>query len=578
MSVAKGDVPGMPSKTRAVIYARYSADRQRETSIDDQVRNCGRWADREHLSVEHVYSDKALSGSVRNRPGYLMMLDHAAVGAFSVLIVDDLSRLSRDDYEMKGALRSLAWQGVRVVGVADGYDSATKGHKIHAGFKGLMNELFLDDLRERTHRGMAGQALKGFNCGGRTYGYRNVPIEDPAGRDAYGRPAVVAVRYEIDDVQAAIVRQIHEMYAAGYSYKSIACELNKRNVPSSRGTRWASSAIKVILENELYRGQLIWNRRVWMKHPDTGKRTYQKRPRSEWLTANKPELRIVAEDTMQLVRSRQARNANRYSGGRYAEPAQRYVFSGLLICAECDNPFVIVAKGRYGCAGHKTRGLAECTTANTVSRHIVEERLLHGIKTRLQSPQCANTFVQAAIRQLKQRAAHTNIDHLRTEIHFAESERDNLLTAVKQGILTPTTKFALEAAEARIATLSEKLTHESRSKAPLTLPDAIKRYEHAVSRLSACLAERVEPAREILRSVLGAPIRIHRRDKHLEAELSHDLSVLLTNSLKSGFDLSGCGGPICHESYRISLAPTPLDSVPHIHRSRQSGIGAKSDD
>ena len=171
-------------KNRAAIYARYSEDKQRESSIDDQVRNCTRWMDHNGMRIVQVYSDKAISGSVRARPGYLQMLEDSATSSFDVLIIDDLSRLSRDDYEMKGVLRKLAWQGIRVIGVTDGYDSSTKGHKIHAGFKGLMNEMFLDDLRERTHRGMSGQAIKGYNCGGRTYGYRNTPIEDPVRKDS----------------------------------------------------------------------------------------------------------------------------------------------------------------------------------------------------------------------------------------------------------------------------------------------------------------------------------------------------------------------------------------------------------
>ena len=207
------------------------------------------------------------------------MLKDAEAGILDMLMVDDLSRLSRDDYEMKGVLRKFAWQGLRVIGVSDGYDSARKGHKIHAGFKGLMNEMFLDDLRDKTHRGMTGQALKGYNCGGRTYGYRNVPIEDESRRDAYGRPMVVAVRYEIDEAQSAIVRQIHE------SVCRWAClQLDRRSTEPQRRSILARRhlgylRVKVILENEMYEGRLIWNRREWAKHPDTGKRTYRERPK-----------------------------------------------------------------------------------------------------------------------------------------------------------------------------------------------------------------------------------------------------------------------------------------------------------
>ena len=299
---------------KAAIYARYSGDHQRESSIDDQVRNCTRYIDAESFIVSKHYHDKAITGAVKARPGYLQMLKDAEARVFDVLVVDDLSRLSRDDYEMKGVLRRLQWQGVRVIGVSDGYDSARKGHKIHAGFKGLMNEMFLDDLRDKTHRGMTGQALKGYNCGGRTYGYRNVPIEDAARHDAYGRPLVIAVRYEIDSSQAEQVRQIHAWYAEGHSYSWIADALNRKHIPASRGGSWAMSGIKVILENEMYEGRLVWNRREWVKHPDTGKRTYKERPESEWIVTDNPELRIVPPDIIDAIRIRQKKNRQTYPG------------------------------------------------------------------------------------------------------------------------------------------------------------------------------------------------------------------------------------------------------------------------
>jgi DNA invertase Pin-like site-specific DNA recombinase len=89
--------------------------------------------------------------------------------------------------------------GRAVVGVSDDYDSDAKGHKIQATMRGLMNDIFLDDLKAKTHRGMAGQALKGFSAGSRVYGYRRVPIEDPTKQDDFGRPKIVAVKREIDE-------------------------------------------------------------------------------------------------------------------------------------------------------------------------------------------------------------------------------------------------------------------------------------------------------------------------------------------------------------------------------------------
>jgi len=77
-----------------------------------------------------------------------------------------------------------------------GIDTAAKGHKMLSGFKGIMNEFYLDDLREKTSRGMIGQALKGFHCGGRAYGYRLVPELDARKTDPYGQPAWIGTDWK----------------------------------------------------------------------------------------------------------------------------------------------------------------------------------------------------------------------------------------------------------------------------------------------------------------------------------------------------------------------------------------------
>ena len=157
-----------------------------------------------------------------------------------MLLVDDLSRLSRDDVKTKQTIRRFKFRGLRIVGVSDGYDSAQKGAKIQSTMRGLMNEMYIDDPREKTRRGLHGQALAGNNTGGKAYGYKHVPIEHPSKLDPHGRPVVEAVRREVDPEQAAIVLEILERHAAGWSPRRIATDLNGRGIPSPRG-RWRAS-------------------------------------------------------------------------------------------------------------------------------------------------------------------------------------------------------------------------------------------------------------------------------------------------------------------------------------------------
>ncbi len=115
---------------RAAAYARYSSDKQRESSIQDQVRNCTAFAERESWSIAEQYFDEAVSGSSKDRPGFKRLLADAAEGCFDVLLVDDLSRLSRDEIELKQLVSRFTYRGLRIIGVSDGFDTESKGHKV----------------------------------------------------------------------------------------------------------------------------------------------------------------------------------------------------------------------------------------------------------------------------------------------------------------------------------------------------------------------------------------------------------------------------------------------------------------
>ena len=81
---------------RAVIYARYSSDLQRESSIEDQVRECSRLAERFGYQVIRVSSDAAISGATDNRPGLQELLAMVKARSVDIVIAEALDRISRD--------------------------------------------------------------------------------------------------------------------------------------------------------------------------------------------------------------------------------------------------------------------------------------------------------------------------------------------------------------------------------------------------------------------------------------------------------------------------------------------------
>src|SRR5262245_57833193 len=165
----------------AAIYARYSSELQSVTSIVDQVALCRAYAERQDWMVARIYEEPAISGaSAANRPVYQQLVHDAENHAFDILLVEDVSRLTRDTGELLNLYKRLSFAEVAIVGVSDGITTAMGGSapKIHLAIKGLVNDIYLDDLREKIRRGMTGVVRRGRSAGGRAYGYRLVRESD----------------------------------------------------------------------------------------------------------------------------------------------------------------------------------------------------------------------------------------------------------------------------------------------------------------------------------------------------------------------------------------------------------------
>lgn len=83
----------------AVIYARYSSNRQREESIEGQIREYKAFAAQNNLSIIHEYIDRAFSAKTINRPDFLKMIEDSSKHAFDYVIVYTLDRFSRNRYD-----------------------------------------------------------------------------------------------------------------------------------------------------------------------------------------------------------------------------------------------------------------------------------------------------------------------------------------------------------------------------------------------------------------------------------------------------------------------------------------------
>ena len=537
---------------KAVIYARYSSDLQRQASIEDQFRNCLSVIEHEGWELVGKYSDEAMSGANADRSGYQALLEAAKRKDFDVIVVDEVSRLWRDQEEQWRAVKRLEFYQIHIRGANDGVNTLSEGFGLLLSIRGAINEEARREIGKRTHRGLTGQALNGHNCGGKSYGYRHIPIEDPTRRDYLGRPVVVAVRREIEPEQAKWVRKIFEWYADGQSPRSIADKLNSLGVPPpganwNRRARqcrgWSGSAIYGdlkrgfgILCNPLYVGRYIWNRTQRLIDPDTKTRKHVPRPREEWIVQEKSELRVVSQELWERVQTRLRTQRNKSGAIREAlhknartGRGPKYLFSGLLKCAVCGGNFIIVNEHSYGCGTHKDRGPHVCSNNLKVPRRVVEAKLLESIKHDLFTEPYIRLFKQETAKLLAERKRKiTDKKAIDRKLAKAEQEIDNLLSAIKAGIVTASTKSELEKLEAERERLLSQLKVDTRKldKVGHILPRAVDRFKEIVDNLETVTLRDVARARTQIGHLLGE-ITLHAKNGYLEAELAGDFAGML---------------------------------------------------
>ena len=457
---------------RAAIYARFSSELQRATSIEDQINVARVFATGRDWTVahDHVYTDAALSGSSLERPGIQALLAAAARRPlpFDVLLVDDSSRVSRDLADAVRVMQQLRFLGVRVIYISQGIDSESEQAETLVAVHGMVDGLFLREMAAKIKRGLAGQLDRGFATGGRTYGYRTVPVVDPSGKtDPNGYPVLVGKRVEIAPDEARTVVQIFEWYASGLGAGRIVERLNREGHRGIRGTRWKEGAVKRALANEKYTGQLIWGQKTFDRRPGTRQLVPRSLPRSQWRTQERPDLRIVSaalwqrvQDRRRLVRGVLAADTGRtLMRGRSAALHSRHLFSGFLSCSECRGAIVVVTGGhgspRYGCLRSWRNGVSACSNRLTIRAKIADAYLLDGLKSELTSAPTVNYVVNALTQALNQR-----IDDRPRLLAEAQSEREQarqrlqrLVDAIEQGVPPGTLANAINERQADVARL-----------------------------------------------------------------------------------------------------------------------------
>ena len=411
---------------RAAIYARFSTDLQRDRSIDDQVALCREYAARNDYRIVAVFSDRAISGASIHRRGIQHLLEAAKSGELDFVIAESLSRFARDQEDGHAIRKRLEFSAVKMVTVADGIISPL----LH-GLRTVIDSQYIDDLKAAVHRGMAGVVRDGRHAGGRAYGYRPVP----------GKPGEL----EIIASEAEIVRRIFCEYANGASPREIAARLNEEGAPPPRKGVWRASSIHGhlkrrtgILQNDLYRGRLVWNRTKFLRDPDSRKRIARIRPTGEWQHTTVEHLRIVPEELFEAVMLRRAERSRAPVRFRTVRPKR--ILSGLLRCGACGGGMsrkdTAAKRPRIGCTRMHDTGT--CDHRRSYHLDTVEHAVIGGLRNQLGTPEAIGYFVDCYNAARRCKAAITPGRKMAIERQIAEIDRqiERAVSAVIAGRIT----------------------------------------------------------------------------------------------------------------------------------------------
>ena len=305
---------------RAVAYARFSSDLQREESIEAQLRAIRNYCDEHGYILLATYADRGISGTTDNRPEFQRMIADAVKKEFEVVLIHKYDRFARNRYDSAYYKHVLKQNGVRVVSVLENLQDCPESVILESVIEG-MNEYYSLNLSREVKKGLQENALACKVTGGPP------PLGYSVDRSTQ--------KYVINEHEAEAVRRIFRMYLDGYSYTEIIDSLNKAGYLTRRGQPFAKNSLYAILKNERYTGVYIYvkdstknPKGKYVRHGEYEPDAVIRIPGG--MPAIIPEEEFAA--TQKKLKERQHKAA-RFSA------REEYLLSGKVFCGVCGSPY-----------------------------------------------------------------------------------------------------------------------------------------------------------------------------------------------------------------------------------------------
>ena len=362
------------------------------------------------------------------------------------------------------------------------------------------------------------------------------------------------------------MRRIYTEYVGGKGTMAIVRALNEQGEPGPSGGKWNLSALigsnqrrNGLLNNELYRGTIVYNRQRFLKDPATGKRVSRANPESEWQRQDVPDLRIVDEDIWQKAqRVRAVRGVPLQQINKQRGPKR--LLSGLVYCGCCGAKYNVATRDFMRCSARTNSGT--CMDSRLMRVADLEHRVLSALEQELLTDEHFDAAVAAYKQEFMQAQGERSAAKLHLESELAETQKklDRLLRLVEDGHADPAI------AGPRLNELSSKkrniaselsLRPDDAPKIPAT--DSSAKYRKLVEDLRLGSADGSDEEATALVRGLVQRVTIHQSEDGEPQDLEIEAGSPSIRMPADRYCNIGCGGP------------QPVKRVVHVHSAEPFG-------
>ena len=487
---------------KAVIYARYSSDNQREESIEGQLRECTAYCKKNNIAILRTYIDRALSAKTDNRPDFLRMIKDSAKGLFDVVIVWKLDRFARNRYDSAHYKAQLRKYGVKVLSATENISDGPEGIILESMLEG-MAEYYSAELSEKVIRGHTENALKcKYNGGTPTFGYL---IDNDK-------------QYQIDPRRAPVVLDIFTQYDKGATMKEIRDFLNAVGVTTVRGKPVDLNFVSYILHNRKFIGEYSYRDIV--------------------VPNGIPA--IVPQDLFDRVQERMAKNKKAPARHKAEDD---YLLTTKLFCGTCKAMMV----GECGTSASQKRkyhyyrcvNTKKHKTCNSKHKSIRKLPIENAVVNKVMEKIMDDAFVEYitdTVMEMQTRESSA-LPALRKQLEETERGITNMLNAIQAGIFNASTKQRLDELEQKKAEIELEIIHEEMRHPMLTREDVT----YWICRFRMLDIKQLEERRRLIDSFVNS---VTVFDEYITITFNYkEGTATVPFSKLDSSDLSSVGGP-----------------------------------